>query len=340
MRLIGLAIGLVAFLGLAPVEGQAQSAPSCPGDNLIDALKTDEPDKYRVLRASADAIPNGKGLVWQVTSPSGAISYLVGTIHVGPKLVPDLPEGLARVWSEVDGAAFELKEVADPAAMLAASFANLGKLLLPEGDSLRNHLTAGEILVLEQVLKDKGQALDYMHRFQPVYVATSLSLPSCGRALTPDQVKSSLSSTVDARIAARITEAGRDVYGLETPAEQFQSLVNLPLDDQLVLLRSTLALVDKLDDISITMTDIYRSEETALFWSWNLMLAEESGALEASKAFYNSLLDGRNHRMAERAQPYLEKGRILVAVGALHLPGEKGLVALLRARGFTVERLK
>ncbi|MCB8829204.1 TraB/GumN family protein [Escherichia coli] len=33
----------------------------------------------------------------------------------------------------------------------------------------------------------------------------------------------------------------------------------------------------------------------------------------------------------------MDKGNAFIAVGALHLPGEKGLVALLRSKGFTVE---
>ena len=35
--------------------------------------------------------------------------------------------------------------------------------------------------------------------------------------------------------------------------------------------------------------------------------------------------------------PWLEKGNAFMAVGALHLPGDKGLVALLREKGFTLE---
>ena len=45
----------------------------------------------------------------------------------------------------------------------------------------------------------------------------------------------------------------------------------------------------------------------------------------------------RNRRMADRAAPLFDQGGTLVAVGALHLSGEHGLVELLRARGYRVE---
>ncbi len=40
--------------------------------------------------------------------------------------------------------------------------------------------------------------------------------------------------------------------------------------------------------------------------------------------------------MEPTAEPLLEEGGLFIAVGALHLPGKKGLVALLREAGYTV----
>jgi uncharacterized protein YbaP (TraB family) len=43
--------------------------------------------------------------------------------------------------------------------------------------------------------------------------------------------------------------------------------------------------------------------------------------------------------MAERADALLKTGRAFVAVGALHLYGEHGVLALLASRGYTVTRV-
>jgi uncharacterized protein YbaP (TraB family) len=52
--------------------------------------------------------------------------------------------------------------------------------------------------------------------------------------------------------------------------------------------------------------------------------------------FQKRLVVQRNYLMVERMQSYLRQGKTFVAVGALHLPGEKGLLNLLEQRGYTV----
>ena len=62
----------------------------------------------------------------------------------------------------------------------------------------------------------------------------------------------------------------------------------------------------------------------------------EHGTEATWNSFKSLLLDTRNQRMAERAAPFIEDGNAFIAVGALHLPGETGLVQLLRDRGYKV----
>jgi uncharacterized protein YbaP (TraB family) len=43
--------------------------------------------------------------------------------------------------------------------------------------------------------------------------------------------------------------------------------------------------------------------------------------------------------MVDRLLPHLQEGAVFAAVGALHLPGEEGMLNLLRQKGYRVERL-
>ena len=59
----------------------------------------------------------------------------------------------------------------------------------------------------------------------------------------------------------------------------------------------------------------------------------------ARSYFLSEGIDARNRRMLRNAMPYLEEGRVFIAVGALHLPGEHGLIGLLREAGFELSPL-
>ena len=56
-----------------------------------------------------------------------------------------------------------------------------------------------------------------------------------------------------------------------------------------------------------------------------------------SEKFYKALVVDRNARMATRMSEFIKKQPTFIAVGALHLPGDIGVIALLRKKGFTVE---
>ena len=62
--------------------------------------------------------------------------------------------------------------------------------------------------------------------------------------------------------------------------------------------------------------------------------------VRANAEFEERVVTLRNHVMAERAGPILDRGNAFIAVGALHLPGEQGLVALLTQAGYTVSAVR
>ena len=64
-----------------------------------------------------------------------------------------------------------------------------------------------------------------------------------------------------------------------------------------------------------------------------------SGKGEGAAQFQETLIVNRNYVMVERMLPILESRSALVAVGALHLPEETGIVTLLRNEGYTVSPL-
>jgi hypothetical protein len=86
------------------------------------------------------------------------------------------------------------------------------------------------------------------------------------------------------------------------------------------------------------MRGAYLDQNPALIFE--MMQAQQTGVYPGLvETFTERLLDARNERMAERMQPRLAEGGAFVAVGALHLPGEGGILKLLEGQGYQLTRL-
>jgi len=86
------------------------------------------------------------------------------------------------------------------------------------------------------------------------------------------------------------------------------------------------------------LLDAWRQRDLAMLMAINTA-AMQTGDQKLAAEFQDRLIVRRNQLMAERMQPYLQEGNVFVAVGALHLPGEAGLLNLLEQRGYTVRAL-
>jgi len=107
--------------------------------------------------------------------------------------------------------------------------------------------------------------------------------------------------------------------------------------DQLVMLEETLAHLGELDDMYEQLVEAWLDRDLGEIR--RLGQQELAGRPETAERVFDSLIVRRNHRMAERIVPFLEKGNVFVAVGALHLPGDDGILSLLEKRGFRVRAL-
>ncbi len=139
---------------------------------------------------------------------------------------------------------------------------------------------------------------------------------------------------VEATLTARFRAAHKPVVGLETPESQLRIFDSLPETDARALLDATV------DDVATA-----REDTNALLAYWQAgeteaLAAEFDKGFKATPTLERALLTARNRAWADWIAARLTvPGTVFLAVGAGHLGGANSVVALLRAKGLTVERL-
>jgi uncharacterized protein YbaP (TraB family) len=130
------------------------------------------------------------------------------------------------------------------------------------------------------------------------------------------------------------------IVGLETLAEQMRSFTNLTLAEQREMLAQDLAQTpaQNMDDVK-TLHRLWRIGDADAISAWASAKSERLARTPAvARALDNRIVYERNRRFALRMAAIAAPNRpIFVAIGALHLGGPKGVLSLLRQRGFTVE---
>jgi uncharacterized protein YbaP (TraB family) len=134
----------------------------------------------------------------------------------------------------------------------------------------------------------------------------------------------------------------RQVLELETLDQQLSLLFNQPIALQQQLLIDTLLQEAEIEPLVAGMIGAWFSGDDERFME---MFEAQAGDSELTRQFTEQLLDHRNLGMADKIQDYLAAGdpeaprTYFVLVGAAHLIGEEGIIALLEERGVATERL-
>lgn len=330
---------LVALLFLAVLANlspaRAEDLPACGGENLIARLERDDPAAYARLRAEADAVANGKGIFWKIERQGLAPSWLLGTMHVTDPRVLAMPEPARAAFADAATIVVESDEIADERKASAAILARPDLTMFSDGRKITDLVDAEDAEALAEGLRRRGLSLAAVGRMKPWMIASFVALPACEIAR-----KTAGAAFLDQKLARDALAGGKALKGLETLVEQISALDSLPLEPQVQGLVQTLKLGDGLEDVIETMSELYLAGDTGMIMPMmRAAIPEGDDDAGAYADFEQRIIIDRNHVMAERAAPILAAGNVFVAVGALHLGGKEGLVALLGRQGFTVTRI-
>lgn len=281
-----------------------------------------------VLARAVDR-PFGQGVLWKVEGPeSGTVpNYVFGTVHVTDRRVLNLPMEVRKAFAHARAALFEIKQRGSDAA-LYRDF-----VLLEDGQSVSEYLDGDQLRRLGKAAELYGFEEHVLHRFKPWALYTMFSVPPTEAAR-----KKSGKKVLDNAMQTRARDFGLPVYGLETIEEQLALFDGASDDEQVAYLDSVLRQLDEVEVGFETLLQLYLARDIDGIFD---LVVENMDATdsEAWDSFQEIFLDQRNINMVDRMQGHLQEGGAFVAIGALHLPGELGVLNLLQSKGYRLTRV-
>ena len=333
LNLLFLAIFYFALL-FAVTQGNAAQETGCTGENMLAQLESDDPAKLKAIREEASIVENGNALLWRIEAVGVAPSYLFGTMHVSDPRVVQLPEAARAAFEQAQTVVIETTDILDQQKMMAALLAQPDLMMFTDETTLFSLMSPGDRAMVEAALSARRVPPASVAKMKPWMIASMVALPACELAR-----KAAGAPVLDALLAEQAEAAGKNVAGLESAIDQLSAMASLPLDFHVQGLVDTLALGDRMDDVIETMITLYLDGRTGMFWPFfrEALPSSDSDGDGGFADFEERMVTARNHTMVEGAQPFIRDGAAFIAVGALHLPGPDGVVALLRKAGFTLE---
>lgn len=329
--LLGLAAAWYFLMGSTPVH-----SAQCTGKNLLPQMAKDTPGISANMLAEAETTPYGKGLTWKIEKEGVAPSYLFGTIHMSDPRLLDFPDHVQKAFQSSSVLALEVIEVLDPEKLKGMASTIAPFTTYTDGTTLDDKLTPEQQTAVGAAVNEKmGLPWVLAKRMKPWVLMGTLAAPTCELAR-----KQAQKPVVDVKFGLLAKEQGKDIIGLETMVSQLKAMDSLPEESSISGLVQSVGMGSRMEDLFETMIQLYLEEKTGVIWAMMKRVGEKGFVPpqenESYAEFQRKIVVRRNHSMAAEAKKLIEKGGAFVAVGALHLPGEEGMVNILAQQGYTI----
>lgn len=259
-----------------------------------------------------------QGLLWKIERAGQAPNYVFGTIHSEDPRVLNLPKPVQGVFDS--SKIFVMEALLDESALRAMSSA----MLFNDGRQLQQVLSPATYAKAVAAMSAYGLPEIALQLMQPWAAAMTLGTPKPQTGLV-----------LDLSLMQQAMAQGKQTAGLETAQEQIGIFAKLALPEQIILLEDVLKQLPTLPQTFAKLHQAYLARDLA---SLERLSVEQQalGNRALGQKLMPQLIDQRNQRMVARMEPYLKSGQAFIAIGALHLPGEAGVLRLLAKKGYRV----
>lgn len=258
-----------------------------------------------------------KTLLWEITGKGiKKPSYLYGTIHIQNSKVFNYDTIVAQVFNNSEAYAMELNmDEMDIKGMM--DYMTMEK-------PIDSFITPTQFRTIDSLLQKRmGVGLVAQRNYKPFFIYSELMVSS---------EKKDKALALDLDFFYKAKKAKKKLIGIEKFEEQFAAVDMISIEDQVKML---------LEMTNENSSDSLYDMLVATYLEGDLeKMIELSKDTTMPDNFEKAFLIDRNERMAERIAKLCEEQVTFNAIGAAHLGGEHGVIALLRKAGYTVKPIK
>ena len=279
------------------------------------------------LLMACDVAAQARHFLWEVVSMTNR-AYLFGTVHAGKKDWYPLPAAVEEAFAESAVLVVEA-DVTNTEAMAKSTAA----MVYTAPDSLANHVPAADYARFRKQLGRYSIPEAQIAQLKPFMAVSVLVFSEWGRLGYLPQFG------IDSYLIRKAHSDVKRVVEIEGVDTQVRLMDSLTEAEHRQIFDGTLrALESGLTSEQITgMVNAWQAGDPSLM----LEIAQRYNEnVPGAKEFEEKFVWSRHDSMVEKIEGYMNasKDRHFIAVGSLHLAGPRGLVELLRKRGYIVRQ--
>jgi uncharacterized protein YbaP (TraB family) len=265
-----------------------------------------------------------KSFIWKISSEVNSV-YLLGSIHVANPEIYPLDSSIEDAFELADNLVVEVDITQLDEMQTLQLIMDYGTY--PPGDGLRNHIPDE---LYAQLVEQLGAVIVMLDTYKPwvvVLIQEQLQMQELGY---------NAQYGIDLYFINKAVETGKDIIELETADFQIELLSALPDELMILVLEENIENPLTPEDAAL----LFEAWEDGDAVEMESLLFEALNEEPALAPYYDKIVYERNINMAETIEGFLtDDESYFLVVGAGHLVGENGLIAILDERGYVTEQL-
>lgn len=271
---------------------------------------------FSIVKLNAQNTENS--LLWEISGNNlEQPSYLFGTIHMTCDTT--LKDKVSKALDSTKLLVLEV-DIDDPSLAMAM----MKHMYMIDDITLKDLINEEDYQILNAFFKEQlGMGLENMQRMKPFFLSAMFY---------PKFLDCSFQSVENALMTVA-HEQGEEILGLETIEEQMTIFDEIPYEEQVQdLLKSAKDSLKTSKEMFKKVLKSYTDENIE-----EMVNLTKTDTTQAMYRHLDKMLYNRNRTWIPKMQEFMKEQATFFGVGAGHLAGENGVIALLRKEGYTVK---